>query len=407
MKKSIVAFTMTMGILLFVSVTVGHAEVVPNVVGMSVYNAAMALGKVKLRSNLQTVVTANQIDNNRVFKQNPAAGTTVNPGTQVQLFAYRYQPGQQPAAVNQSPPYRIVPQITNTRADQAQSVLLRQGFKASISYVDTPDQRRNGYVYRQSPPAGQKVAPGATVTLAVYRFKTSTVQVPQVTSAKADQAQAMLTRAGFQVGIGYVDTPDRSRDGIVARQSPPAGQKVASGSRVMLQVYRFASTPVAVPAVTNAPVESGRSALMAKGFTVSITYVDTPDQRLNGIIASQNPLAGQKPSPGSVVRLQVYRYRTVQVQVPKVTGVSREQAISILQSKGLKVRWGKSVPSSDQRRKGIIAIQSPNPGQEVASGTEVRLDWYQEIQDMSSGHKNIQPQTGPRFLGEVKTPPRQ
>ena len=261
MKKCIVAFTMTMGILLFVSVSLGRAEVVPNVVGMSVYNAAMALGKAKLTSNLQTVVTANQRDNNQVFKQSPSAGTTVNAGTRVQLFAYRYQPGQQPAAGNQSAPYRIVPQITNTRADQAQSVLLRQGFKASISYVDTPDQRRNGYVFKQSPPAGQKAAPGSAVTL------------------------------------------------------------------------------------------------------------------------------------------QVYRYRKVQVQVPKVTGVSREQAVSILQGKGLKVRWGNLVPSSDQRRIGIIASQSPAPGQAVAPGTEVRLDFYQKIQDMPSNRS-----IGPRYFGEVKTP---
>jgi serine/threonine-protein kinase len=229
-------------------------------------------------------------------------------------MVYRYQapaggkpvvPAATGANANQNP--RLVPQVTSAKAEQAQAKLVGMGFKVNTVFVDTPDQTRNGYVAQQTPAAGQQAQPGSIVTLQVYRFKNQMVAMPQVTAVKAEQAQGKLVGMGFKVSTAFIDTPDQSRNGYVAQQTPAAGQQVQPGSTVALQVYRFKNQMVAVPQVTAVKAEQAQGQLAGMGFKVSTTFVDTPDQSRNGVVAKQTPAAGQQAQPGSVVSLQVYR----------------------------------------------------------------------------------------------------
>ena len=90
----------------------------------------------------------------------------------------------------------------------------------------------------------------------------------------------------------------------------------------------------------------------------------------DGVVLDQSPKAGEMVAPRTVVQLVVNKLPTAGlVTVPNVLGMEQDAARKTLEQAGLKV----SVGQKSGGHKGTVDDQSPEPGQKVPPGSEVKI----------------------------------
>ncbi len=132
------------------------------------------------------------------------------------------------------------------------------------------------------------------------------VKVPDVTGMTQKKAGATLADAGLKTGkVTRVQSSEP--EGTVVAQDPAAGDKVADGSAVDLEVAGAptpTATPVAVPNVVGSSQANAQAQLADAGFQVVVTQAAS-DTVPAGTVVSQAPQAGVIASQGSTVSIVV------------------------------------------------------------------------------------------------------
>ncbi|MFI5068112.1 MAG: PASTA domain-containing protein [Streptosporangiales bacterium] len=120
-----------------------------------------------------------------------------------------------------------VPQV-HGRPDSARDKLLSLGLIVAGQVLETISDKPSGTVVGSYPPAGSLVPPATSIQLAV----SNAVEVPPVIGFSVEQAEEVLSEAGFRVststegdGGGYL---------VVRHQSPEGGFWVPRRSTVSL-----------------------------------------------------------------------------------------------------------------------------------------------------------------------------
>ncbi|MEU1984683.1 Stk1 family PASTA domain-containing Ser/Thr kinase [Nocardia sp. NPDC019395] len=128
---------------------------------------------------------------------------------------------------------------------------------------------------------------------------------------------------------------------------------------------------VAVPDLSNMSSSEAEQKLDSLGFDVSIQ--PKPDGKISsGNVIATQPLGGSRADEGSTITMQVST-GPQQVPVPRITGLSQQDAAQELTNAGLQVDPNlKRGPSSTQDKDKVIA-QEPSPGFELDAGSQVTL----------------------------------
>jgi serine/threonine-protein kinase len=153
--------------------------------------------------------------------------------------------------------------------------------------------------------------------------------MPSVLRQTQDAAVAELTRDGLhpEVLTGYSDSVP---SGQVITSSPDPSGKVKKGGSVKITVS-LGQKPVAVPDQTGQSSDAATQVLRAAGFQVVIAPDQVFSETVNsGSVASVNPQFAQ---PGATVTLTLSKGAQT-FPVPKVTGLSEEQAKATLAAAG-------------------------------------------------------------------------
>jgi serine/threonine-protein kinase len=209
------------------------------------------------------------------------------------------------------------------------------------------------------------VAGGLAIWWFAIHGKESKRTVPAVTGTPVAAAVNTLQDRGFKVRI--VNQPHPERPGIVFREIPPAGARVAEGSTVQVLASQGPAT-VPVPNAVGLTEAQGRDRLVAAGFQVTESRVFA-DGKV-GTIVAQSPAAGSKLGKGGTVRLNVSK-GSATVIVPRVVGTSLGDAETTLAKAGLKSSVQLRVPSAQPA--GTVVAQNP-PGGQAKRGSIVRLN---------------------------------
>jgi len=201
-------------------VSAGPAHVdVPNIGGDKVKVAIAALSKANLGVGDRRQVYSTSVAAGRIISTDPAAGTSVPAGSNVNLV------------ISQGPRPVQMPDVTNKPYDEAASILTGVGLEPSRSdvYSDTVEP---GKVVTTQPAPGATAHEGQTVIVQVSKGP-QPVRVPDVVGDKSDDARKLLEAAGFHVDERkFPGGPDQ-----VLRQSPPGGTLAPRGSTVVLYVF--------------------------------------------------------------------------------------------------------------------------------------------------------------------------
>ncbi|MFM8304775.1 MAG: Stk1 family PASTA domain-containing Ser/Thr kinase [Actinomycetota bacterium] len=189
------------------------------------------------------------------------------------------------------------------------------------------------------------------------------VEVPNVVNQQFDTASSALEAAGFTVNR-VDDGASSAPAGTVIGQNPAGGRKADKGSAITLTV---SSTDVTLPDVVGQQFDAASANLQRLGLVVTRNNVDST--KTVGTVLASNPVAKTTVTKGSTVVLDVAAEPGV--NVPDVTGKSRQEAVNIIRFVGL-VPVEVSQPSDTVAQDSVIG-SDPATGTRVAKGATVRL----------------------------------
>ena len=155
--------------------------------------------------------------------------------------------------------------------------------------------------------------------------------------------------------------------GIIFAQSVEPGHPIKEKQKITLTVSSGERT-VKVPDVSNKAKEVAKELLEREGFDVE--FVDVSDDEVQkGLIIRTMPSADSSVTPGSKITVYISTGEaTAKVRVPEVIGMAKDEAIRLLQDKGLVVgSITEANCTTKEYSEGVVMSQHP----EYASGTEV------------------------------------
>jgi len=189
-----------------------------------------------------------------------------------------------------------VPAVVGLRIDEAVTRLQSDGFKAEIARQS--NAKPPGVVFGQNPAADADADSGSSVRVLVSNGPSSSTVLNAVGLTQSD-ARSQLVKAGFTVTTVQVFSDQAA--GTVVAQDPAAGEKVAPGAKVRLNVSK-GSGQVDVPSEVGSTVDDAESDLVAQGFKPAVTRVAS-DEPVDTVVA-QSPSGGQARK-GATIRLSV------------------------------------------------------------------------------------------------------
>jgi serine/threonine protein kinase len=199
----------------------------------------------------------------------------------------------------------LVPKVVGLQLADARTALEAKGFTVPDNGITriADSTKDPGTVVAQDPPEGQQVDKGTAVHLTVVKAP-GDVAIPPVQGLAADQAQALLKAAGFNV----VPAEEASADieaGKVTRTDPPEGTSQPLGSDVTMFVSTGAGT-VSVPEVTCLSFGQAQKIVRDAGLVPvqsSETVALNPSCPHGNKVAAQEPAANQTVDANSQVTL--------------------------------------------------------------------------------------------------------
>ena len=191
---------------------------VPQLKGQTEDEAQDALAATNLVFGSSTGRWSETVPEGQVIRTSPKAGTTLKPGTTVDLVLSR---GRKPITIKD---------WTGKSFDDAKEALERRKLEVTVAGEDYSDTVPEGYVISQDPTTGT-LHRGDTVSFVVSQGP-ELVEVPSVRAMGVDAATELLEGLGFTVeteeadnylGLGYVFSSD-----------PDSGEQVPKGSTITL-----------------------------------------------------------------------------------------------------------------------------------------------------------------------------
>jgi beta-lactam-binding protein with PASTA domain len=267
-----------------------------------------------------------------------------------------------------------VPDITGMMLEDAEIVLTDAGLEVGRVTEEATEDVEAGSVISQTPPAGDTVAEGSRVDLVVARAIEG-VEVPDVVGLSLDDATATLEDAGLTVRSEDVFSDD-VETGLVTAQSPQPGTRVESGAEVALSVSKGPepAANVTVPDLSGMTRADAEAALDTAGLGVRIVQMNS-DTVPEGSVVTQAPASGASVAPGTVVAVVVSLgpppMGTDYIEVPDVTGMTRDMATTTLETAGFDVEELETANATVA--KDTVFGQIPLGGQQAPEGSLVLI----------------------------------
>ncbi|MDP8960543.1 MAG: PASTA domain-containing protein, partial [Actinomycetota bacterium] len=194
--------------------------------------------------------------------------------------------------------------------------------------------------------------------------------IPEVAGQPLTLAEATLRGAGFEPVVA--EEREFSLDVLadhVLRQDPRGSARVGTAVTLTLSAGPR-PVPGGVPNLVGKPEQQATAMLQGAGLAPSTEYVY--DEKVGkGLVVRSEPPPGAPISEGQPVTVVVSKGRKP-IDVPKVVGLTRDDAAARLSSLGLKATvvaevFHDTVPS------GIVVSQNPEPGANLHRGDVVQL----------------------------------
>ncbi|BCL14931.1 Stk1 family PASTA domain-containing Ser/Thr kinase [Micromonospora sagamiensis] len=204
--------------------------------------------------------------------------------------------------------------------------------------------------------------------LLLLQNRETTVQVPTLVGKSQEAAIADLTAAKLRHEVGAPVLSSDCKKDTVARQDPPADEKINENETVTLHMCG-GKPVVTIPGnLEGSRYENVEAQLKALKLVPERKDVNSDEPE--GLVVNLTPASGKSVPEGSKVVVEVSRGNVR--QVPDVVGESEEDAKEELREAGyeVKVRKGDEVPKDQAGR---VTYQTPKGGSSLARGQTVTI----------------------------------
>ena len=343
--------------------TPAGAVIIPDVRGMELAVARTQLDDAGLTRADEETIADDEIAVGLAVGTDPPAGEAVSRGTEVTLF------------VSGGVADIAVPRVVEMTLDAARAAI--EGLRLEVGEItyEVSEVIPEGNVISQDPPSGTLVAAGTDVNLVVSAGADALI-VPNIVGNAENAALFALSEAGFettQITIERHPSGDVA-EGFVIGTEPPAGVALSPGGTVTVIISRGA-VPAVVPNVVGVTAEEAQTRLEDFGFEVAFDEdVEVAwNDPLDGLVAEQDPAAGQTLEFGALITLRIGVAAT-QVSVPSVVGDAENSAKNEIEGAGLV--WAKgpdTLLAPGDGNIGKVVTQDPTAGATRDVGTVVTV----------------------------------
>jgi beta-lactam-binding protein with PASTA domain len=265
-----------------VDLVVSSGTSVPNVIGLTEAAADAAIAAANLVVGTVTHANSPNVPAGDVISESPAAGTSVDLGSPVDLV------------ISSGPLALIVPNVVGLTQAAATTAIQNAGLVVGTVTQASSAIVPAGKVISENPAAGTSVAPGSSVNLVVSTGP-APVNVPNVVGLTQAAATTAIQNAGLVAGTVTQASSAIVPAGKVISENPAAGTSLAPGSSVNLVV----STGPAFTDVT-ALVTITRSGLVYNRTTNTFDSLVTIKNSSASILTGPLILAVNQITPLSV-----------------------------------------------------------------------------------------------------------
>ena len=263
--------------------------------------------------------------------------------------------------------------------------------KEAEERVESVEYEEEGYIVEQSPKAGKKVTGNhITITVTVSKGnKDGLEEVPDFQGKHYENAVKTLDK----YGIDYEIVPDESSDqpeGYVISQTPKAGKKLTSSTKVKLYVNMTKDEDELerVPKVVGLDSSDAKAEVESSGFEWgSVTEQESSEPK--GTVISQSPDAGTEIKKGYRINV-VVSSGTVQKNEPSSESIGSTSDQPELKTVYLTV----DLPTDREKVDVVIKID----GKEVYNQVYQTSNGTADLRITGSGTKNVEVY----FDGELK-----
>lgn len=330
-----------------------NAVQVPDVVRLDKDDAEKLITNVGLKVGKVDQQNSDDVPEGHVISQDPAAKTSVDEGTEVNLVVSKGKA---------APEQVTVPDLKGKTQEEAEKALSDAKLVAVPGNPAYSEDVDPGKVCTQSIAAGTKVDEGSQVIFSVSLGK-ETVTVPDVTGMSIDDARAALNKAGLGTDTtnSYSDKVDKDK---VISQSVAKDTKVVKGTVVTLEVSLGAKpkAKVKVPNIYTYTLEDAKKTLESAG----LKYRYTGDK--DGTVVAVDPEVGTEVDPGTTVSFTLQNHVTV-VAVPDMAGMSGTDARAACDQVGLTLDYDEDNPDKE------LSGSDPAAGTMVDVGSTVEATY--------------------------------
>ena len=198
------------------------------------------------------------------------------------------------------------------------------------------------------------------------------VVMPNVMGIDASAARSALVKEGLIPELTYEES-DKFTVGIVMRTSVEEGTQVPVGTTVVLTVCGNSGSKI--PSVVGLTKDEAVDLLTEAGFNVNIAEASSEEVEA-GYVISQDPEGDVQADGGSYVTITVSvgPDMTGKVEMPRILGMTEQEARNTLNAFGLKAGNVRTIIDSDPDNRGLVISQDVEPGTTIEEGTAVNFD---------------------------------
>jgi serine/threonine-protein kinase len=195
------------------------------------------------------------------------------------------------------------------------------------------------------------------------------VEVPSLKGIAMNRAQTLMDERGLHIRIKDELYEGDVPEGTIIDQEPRSGERVRSGSTVLVTVSR-GTQMVEVPSLIGKTREDAFAALRIRGLTYVVEKEAYSARFGKDVVIGQRPQAEGQAAVKSIVYLTVSK-GPVTVKMPGITGKTEEEAAAVLLAAGLRLKaagqeYSLTVP------KGVIIRQTPGAQEDIPKDAEVK-----------------------------------
>jgi serine/threonine-protein kinase len=207
-------------------------------------------------------------------------------------------------------PMVTVPDVRGSSAAEAHRRVASKGLRLAVRDSVFSESATVGEIVDQLPRPGERIKRARRVFVDLSRGR-RLYTVPDVT--RVSQREAGLKIQSHQLQAGAVDYASSTAipEGVVIRQHPAAGERVARGSSVRLVISSGSPfTPKPVPDLIGLPIDAVEDSLRKYEMSLGTVRERVAELLPPGQVLAQNPEGGVLATRGTAVEVVVSVRRT-------------------------------------------------------------------------------------------------